>query len=372
MNERKIQSIASETTIQHNPPFDVWQGRPERHFDIPDRAIALLQGLSDLSSRGIVEISQPEEFPDNVLYQVHTREYVEFLKECSKFVSIQPDMWIPMITNEDTGEVRSFKHSAWIVPCDVPRGVEPNAQSLIARAGQHAFDLSTPIMGNTFDVAKHSAEIALTAAKRIVNGETLAYALCRPSGHHAEQSRSGGYCYLNNTALAAKFIQSETGKHVGILDIDAHHGNGTESIFYSTKEVSYASIHINTSVHAPYYTGQASCNGEGEGLGYNHNFPLEIKASNDIYLNALNKGLLRLYEHSPSFLVVSLGFDGYVNDPLGLFNLTKEFYAVAAQSISQLKIPILTIQEGGYNIGELPELLSVYLENLKVGAYSKP
>lgn len=364
MSSERICIIASEKSIEHNPPFDVWHGVPEKHFDTQTRARALLDGSIDLANRGLADIFEPRTFTTKEIELVHTPEYIEFIRETSIKMSQQEDMWVPMVTDYKTGSVICYKHKAWHLSCDVPHGIDPQAREILSQAGLFSFDQSTPIMANTYDATLMSAFTALTAAQKVIEGSSISYALCRPPGHHAEPSKSGGYCYLNNTAIAAKYLLNKTGKDIAIIDIDAHHGNGTELIFYDNPHVDYGSIHVDTVSHAPHYTGHVSSKGENKGYGYNHNHPLPVKSCESTYLKEFDKMFLELKEHEPSFIMVSLGFDTYKNDPLNIFELTKEGYKKIAQKIASLKLPTIVIQEGGYKEDELGELLGNFLENL--------
>lgn len=363
-NTKKIAFVASERSSAHNPAFDVWHGIPEKHFDTPARTKFLLEGGVALSNRGLANIYEPVMFSRKEIERIHPATYLDFINEVSQQMSQKEDMWVPMITNYQTGNVVCYKHKAWFLACDTPHGINPQARELLSQAGVFSFDQSTPIMADTYDLVLESAFTAITAAQKIIEGYPISYALCRPPGHHAEPSKSGGYCYLNNVAIATQYLIDKTHKNIAILDIDAHHGNGTELIFYDTSQVNYNSIHVDTTSHAPHYTGHVSSRGEKKGCGYNHNHPLPVKSSEEIYLQEFDKMLFEIKEHNPNFIIISLGFDTYKDDPLSIFQLTSEGYKAMARKIASMKLPVLLIQEGGYKEDELGELLSNFLENL--------
>lgn len=362
--KKPIAIVASEKSSAHNPAFDVWHGVPEKHYDTPARTKFLLEGSIALANRGIANIYEPEKFSRREIERIHSPKYLDFINNVSQEMSQKEDMWVPMITNYKNGDVICYKHKAWYLSCDTPHGVDPQARELLSQAGVFSFDQSTPIMADTYDLVLESAYTAITAAQKIMEGYHISYALCRPPGHHAEPSMSGGYCYLNNLAVATQYLIDKTQKNIAVLDIDAHHGNGTELIFYKTSKVDYGSIHVDTTSYAPHYTGHISSKGEEDGYGYNHNHPLPAKTSEAAYLQEFDKMLFELKGHDPSFIVVSLGFDTYKDDPLSLFKLTNEGYKDIAKRIAATKLPVLVIQEGGYKEDKLGELLSNFLENL--------
>ncbi|MCP5455976.1 MAG: histone deacetylase family protein [Thermotogae bacterium] len=212
------------------------------------------------------------------------------------------------------------------------------------------FDNGTPILNNSFEMAWISAKCALTGAKILLEDpEDFVYVGTRPPGHHAGLSMGGGYCYMNNVALAAKYLQSKTNGFIAILDLDFHHGNGTQEIFYNDNSVLYISIHGNPSSHFPYVSGYEWEIGEDEGKGYNINFPLEAGIGGNVYLRVLEKCILEIDDYDPDFLLVSFGSDTHELDRMGTFNLKGNDYAEIGRMINQLSVKKLIVQEGGYN-----------------------
>ncbi|MBN1550445.1 histone deacetylase family protein, partial [bacterium] len=197
-----------------------------------------------------------------------------------------------------------------------------------------------------FLAAKRAVDCALTAADKLLEGYRIAYALVRPPGHHAERNVYGGFCYFNNAAVAANYLSS-FGK-IAILDIDYHHGNGQQDIFYSRNDVLTVSIHGEPSTSYPYFTGFISEKGEGSGLGFNINLPLHEHITNDEYMTTLEKAIRNIQSFGPSYIIVCLGLDTARGDPTGSWNLNTSAYKRIGSMIGNLKQPVLVIQEGGY------------------------
>jgi acetoin utilization deacetylase AcuC-like enzyme len=220
-------------------------------------------------------------------------------------------------------------------------------------------DTYTPITSGTFSAAKSSVDVALTGAARVLGGERVVYSLCRPPGHHAEYKVMGGYCYFNNAAIAANYL-SKHGK-VAILDIDFHHGNGTQALFYDREDVLYVSLHADPRVRFPYSSGFAEETGDGKGQGFTKNYPMLLGTTNTQYLHSLRNALSDVQSFHPDFLVVSVGFDTSEHDPIGGFKLTTPFYQTIGREISSLELPTLLIQEGGYAVSELGHMACSFL-----------
>ena len=224
-------------------------------------------------------------------------------------------------------------------------------------------DAVTPIMKKTYAVARASAETALTGAALIKDGEEkVVYALCRPSGHHAGPRVFGGYCYFNNVATAAEYLLP-TGK-VAIVDIDYHHGNGTEEFFSEIKSVFTASIHGDPAFEYPYFWGYADETGTGQGIGTNHNEPLPMGTELPSYLEALTRICEKVKTFDPSYLIIAAGFDTHQKDPIGHFALRTEDYMQIGKTLASLNLPTLICQEGGYNTHVLGESVRNFLQGM--------
>jgi acetoin utilization deacetylase AcuC-like enzyme len=216
-------------------------------------------------------------------------------------------------------------------------------------------------MEGTYQAALSSANCALSGAKAIAGGERAAFALCRPPGHHAGRSYCGGYCYLNNAAIAANWLTSY-GK-VAVLDIDYHAGNGTQDIFYERGDVLTLSIHADPDGEYPAFCGYADETGAGRGSGLHRNFPLPPGTEDASYLSTLGEAIALIKSFSPDFLVLPTGMDLYAGDPLGQFHVTREGIRQIGERLAALGLPALIVMEGGYNNNALGENITTLLEN---------
>ena len=224
-------------------------------------------------------------------------------------------------------------------------------RSLLGLVGHYAFGWGTPILEGTWDAAYWAAQCALTAADHVIAGAGVSYALCRPPGHHAAADLYGGFCYLNNAAIAARYLQAHG--RVAILDVDYHHGNGTQSIFYADPHSLVCSLHAHPDDDYPYYWGEESERGEGPGEGLNRNWPLPQGTSDGEYLAALEETLDAVRKFGPSYLVVPAGFDIAEGDPVGGFSVTIEGIGEIGLRIGSLGLPTVIVQEGGYALDQL-------------------
>jgi acetoin utilization deacetylase AcuC-like enzyme len=195
--------------------------------------------------------------------------------------------------------------------------------------------------------------VALTGAKALLEGERGVFSLCRPPGHHAALDMYGGYCFLNNAAIAAQYLRDHGAERVAILDIDFHHGNGTQDIFYARDDVLFCSLHGDPEDAFPHFLGYADEAGSGLGTGYNRNYPMPPGTPFAQWREALADALDRVGEFSPQYVVVSLGVDAFENDPLSFFKLTSPDFLTTGQMIGALDIPTLFVMEGGYDVDEV-------------------
>lgn len=304
----------------------------DANYECPERLDSILVAIKPLPW---VKLTNPDDFGMDPIKAVHTELYLDFLKhgfENWKDLSENPGMaYIPYSPKIPVETFKSGK---------IPE-----------QDGFFATDLYVPVNAFTWQAALVSANCALSAAQRISNSDPVAVGLCRPPGHHAGAGSCGGFCYLNNAAIAAQQL-SKQGK-VAILDIDYHAGNGTQSIFYDREDVLFVSLHADPSRQYPFFAGFADQKGSGPGLGLTQNFPLPGHTSNSLYLGTLEKALGLIEKYSPTFLVLSAGFDTFKDDPLGDFELTTDCYANIGRLISKMGFPTAIILEGGYNIDSL-------------------
>jgi acetoin utilization deacetylase AcuC-like enzyme len=225
----------------------------------------------------------------------------------------------------------------------------PETRNAAGRAGWWGLDTANPLVAGTYGAARAAVDVALTAVDLVLGGEQAAYGLCRPPGHHAARSMAGGYCFLNNAAIAAEAITRAAGQGVAILDVDYHHGNGTQQIFWRRGDVLYVSLHADPDRQYPFFLGYADETGEGEGSGANLNIPLPAGTDDDAYLAALDRGLAAIAGTAGEVIVVSLGFDTYGHDPIGDFALTTAVYHECGRRVAALGRRLVILQEGGYH-----------------------
>lgn len=235
-----------------------------------------------------------------------------------------------------------------------------------ALLGAHSFDASTPIAEHSWSAAYWSAQTALTALDIMVQeGVRQSFALCRPPGHHAGRDYLGGYCYLNNAAIAARQAVAAGLGPVAILDVDYHHGNGTQDIFYADADVLFVSIHADPRTDYPYYWGHADETGTGAGTGATLNLPLPRGTDLAAYLPALQQALAKITSWGAGFLVVSFGADTFAGDPISGFELQRADFAVLGAEIAQLDLPVLVVMEGGYAVDALGTNVATFLAGLE-------
>jgi acetoin utilization deacetylase AcuC-like enzyme len=236
--------------------------------------------------------------------------------------------------------------------------------SIQARLGYWCFETTTPLTQGSYDAALAAVDTALSATQLVLGGARTAYALCRPPGHHATSRLYGGYCLFNNAAIAAHHVVATTGSKVAILDVDYHHGNGTQEIFYARDDVQYVSLHADPERAYPWHTGHSDETGTGRGAGYNLNIPLPQRMADDAYLGALERGLEAIAHFKPALLIVSLGLDTYLTDPLGDLALTADGFERCGRMLKSLGVPCAVLQEGGYAVSDLGELAKRWLSGL--------
>ena len=282
--------------------------------------------LKELDNTDLFQKVAPHHFSEKHIKAVHSAAFVDYFKKVC--AGLEP--------------------GASIYPYVFPvRNRARPPKDLPIRAGYYCIDTFTPINGNAYLAAKQAVDCALTTVKKLLEGYLLAYALVRPPGHHAEPSSFGGFCYFNSAAVAAQLL-STYGK-VAILDIDYHHGNGQQAIFYERSDVLTISIHGHPSIAYPYFSGFVSERGRGAGKGYNVNIPLPENIDGELYRRVLNDALRRITRFHPKFLVIALGLDTAKEDPTGSWCLEAADFEAIGKMISSLRLPTLVVQEGGYD-----------------------
>jgi acetoin utilization deacetylase AcuC-like enzyme len=218
------------------------------------------------------------------------------------------------------------------------------------KVGYYAHAMETCITAGTWRAAQASASVAQTAQRLMSKGARAAFALCRPPGHHAHHDMYGGYCFLNNAAIAAQMFRDDGAERVAILDVDFHHGNGIQDIFYARDDVLYCSLHGAPEDAFPYFLGFADETGRGAGEGFNLNYPMPPGTDYRLWSGALDQALKRIVTYGPDALIVSLGVDTYKDDPISFFKLESADFTRYGAAIAKLKLPTLFVMEGGYAI----------------------
>ncbi|PWH13057.1 MAG: hypothetical protein DDG59_14860 [Anaerolineae bacterium] len=326
------------------PPYQIHFGQVVAASEVAGRAQRVVEALH---RAGLAEVEAPQRFPLEAIQAVHAADYIAFLQQANQ---------MPFLDPESDG-----KPFEVIFPTVFPYSErwQPRAETVMSLVSRYCFDTYTPITAKVFEAARLAADCALSGAEALLAGEQTVFAACRPPGHHATRHQCGGYCYLNNAAIAAQALSSAG--RVCILDVDFHHGNGTQEIFYDSDQVGYLSLHGDPSTTYPYFSGYADEIGAGKGKGFNRNFPLPPQTNGSTYLATLDLALDALRQMSPSFLVLSLGLDTHVEDPLANFALHTDTYAEMAKRIAQLGLPTLIVLEGGYNLDRLGELAVTFI-----------
>jgi acetoin utilization deacetylase AcuC-like enzyme len=328
-----------DVQLRHAPLFFLQRGLVRSNFEVPARATALLDGVRAL---GLVpEVPPPVDLA--ALEVVHTPAYLAFLCD-------GPAAWAAL--PEHGPELVPNIHPS---PEMLANGARPG-DTVIGQLGWFTADTSCPIAPETWPAALAAAAGAVAAADEAAAGRH-AYALARPPGHHAYAARAGGHCYVNNAAIAAQRLRARGAARVAVLDIDSHHGNGTQGIFWDRADVLFVSLHGNPEGYYPWYVGHAEERGGGEGFGFNLNFPLPRGTGDEGWLAALDDGLAAIRRFAPDALVLSLGFDASEHEPLGFLQVTADGFARAAAAVAGLGVPTVVVQEGGYNTEILGGLL---------------
>jgi acetoin utilization deacetylase AcuC-like enzyme len=344
----------SADCLRHEPAGEVWLGVWETGTEVPERANSLLAALTQAG----VSVKDAMAHDTNALLAVHDPELVEHLATIW-------EQWEAGGYERDYGRSRVVPY---VFPTPGLLGDLPMRSPVAThgRVGRFCYDTMTLVGPGSWEAIKGAADAALTAAALVAAGTPIAYALCRPPGHHTTRSAYGGSCYLNNAAIAAQSLRDAGAERVAVIDIDAHHGNGTQAIFYDRQDVYYGSLHVDPGAGwFPHYAGYADERGRGLGIGANRNIPLAPGTSDDAWLAAVR----RLCEEArgADAVVVSLGVDAAVDDPESPLQVSAEGYRQAGELIGALG-PVVAVQEGGYDLPSLGGLVVATLTGLMAGA----
>jgi len=331
-----MRAYFSHRQLAHAPALELHNGGFTTYAESPARAEALLAGIGGAS--------EPEDRGDAAIRAVHDAGYLDFLKSA-------PARWA------EAGRPGDVIGYVWPVvgrrPLDLNR--------IDALVGRYSFDASTPLTADSYDAAYWSVQSALAALAAVHGGERTAFALCRPPGHHAGADYLGGYCYLNAAAIVAQAARDAGAGRVAILDIDYHHGNGTQDIFWDRGDVFYASVHADPATDYPFYWGHPDERGEGAGEGATLNLPLPQGVTLGAFRQAQAVALDAIAAFRPDLLVVSFGADTWEGDPISHFRLATPDYAMLGQDIAARGWPSVLLMEGGYAVDALGANLTSFL-----------
>ncbi|WP_394168965.1 histone deacetylase family protein [Saccharospirillum alexandrii] len=339
-----------EAQSAHAPKHFFLRGQPAPSPEQPVRAERLKVAIETAGASLVLlpALARDRELTDR-LKRIHSSRYLDFLETV-----VERWRTLPAASDVVAPNVHPCGHAS----------VYP--RHIIGQAGWHMHDMACPMDEGSYTGIIASATTAQAAAEAVAQGETVSYALCRPPGHHAGPERAGGFCFLNNTALAATVLREHYDR-VAIIDVDLHHGNGTQDIFWERSDVWTGSVHVDPADFYPFFWGAATEVGEGDGKGFNCNVPLGLGANGIAFLQALSRLLSALATFKPQAIVIALGLDAHKDDPLAGMTLeTEDFYRIG-QRLAQVKGPKVIVQEGGYPTDSLGDNLAAFLQGFRRG-----
>jgi acetoin utilization deacetylase AcuC-like enzyme len=331
-----MQVLYSPSQQTHAPAFEFFRGERVPCYETPARAEFVRQSLQASGH----ELILPQDDSSALLSQVHEPRYLAFLQSA----------WAQWLALDPGNAQRQPFPSVWPVR-SLRSDVEPD--NFTARLGLYSMDNGSPLSAGTWTAAKAGADAAASAAGLLSQGARSVFCLTRPPGHHAGADFMGGYCFINNAAVAAQALLGRGCERVAVLDVDYHHGNGTQSIFYERADVLVLSLHGDPRTEYPFYLGHADECGAGAGQGFNLNLPLPAGASVAAWFDALETACARLQQYAPDTLVVSLGLDTFAGDPISSFQLQSSDFTRLGARLQRLQCPTVFVLEGGYAAAEL-------------------
>src|SRR6478735_4965698 len=349
-----VSFVWSDACLRHEPDAEVWVGTRTPATEVPERALAIREALLEVGAREVPAVAHD----DSALLAVHDPALVEFLRTAwDDWAAAAPalpfDRVVPYVfaRSELTGgRVPATPTAVW------------------ARPGLFAYDTMTLIGPGTWEAARAAVDVALTAVDLVLGGEPTAYGCCRPPGHHAARACYGGSCYLNNAAIAAAELVERTGGPVAVLDIDAHHGNGTQELFYDRADVVVGSVHVDPGAGwFPHFLGFADETGAGPGQGANVNIPIAPGSGDGEWLAAVDQLLELARTRDVQAVVVALGVDAAAGDPESPLRVTAAGFCEAGRRIGALGLPTVLVQEGGYDLSTLGDLVAETLIGVEEG-----
>ncbi|MFK7764350.1 MAG: histone deacetylase family protein [Roseobacter sp.] len=328
-----METIFTEKHRLRDAQTELHGGKLVFPFERPSRAEYIIQRVRDQS---LGAVTTPEDFGMGPILSIHADHYVDFLQTA----------WAQWKAEGFEGEAIASSWPARRMSNKRPRNID-------GLMGYYALAAETSLTEGTWDAVYASAQVALTGALRLDQGAKSAFALCRPPGHHATADMYGGYCFLNNAAIAAQYLRDKGAGRVAILDIDFHHGNGTQDIFYDRDDVLFISLHGDPMDAFPYFLGHADEIGTEAGCGYTLNLPMAPGTAFPLWRDALSTATARIVNFKPDALVVSLGVDTFESDPISFFKLRSDDFRTVGRDLTALNTPTLFVMEGGYDIAEI-------------------
>lgn len=343
-----METIFTEKHRFRNSKTELFGGQLIEPFERPSRAEYIIDRVREVDLGPVLD---PDDFGMDPILAVHDAGFVSFLQSA----------WREWVAEGFKGEAMTTVWPARRMSTRIPNHIE-------GRMGYYALSCETSISDGTWEAAYASAQVALTGAARICQGAQSAFALCRPPGHHAASDMYGGYCFLNNAAIAAQYLLDKGANRVAILDVDFHHGNGTQDIFDARDDMLFLSLHGDPMEAFPHFLGHADETGSGKGKGYTVNYPLPRNTDFGTWRATLADALERITKYAPDTLIVSLGVDTFENDPIGFFKLKSDDFITYGADIAALNLPTLFVMEGGYDIAEIGINVANVLQGFELAA----
>ena len=343
--------VHSPVHLAHDPALEVEHGFLVGHHELPIRAERV---AASLAADGRFAMEAPSEWGIAPIEAIHEPGLVRFLAtawdDFQREVHPQRDVFPDVFLH--AGLRAGMRPLAATVP------------SVLGGLGQWCFEMATPLVAGTYAAARSAADVALSAAAAVLGGDRHAFGNCRPPGHHAASAAYGGFCYFNNAAIAAHHVAATTGTKVTVLDVDYHHGNGTQQIFYDRADVQYVSLHGDPARAYPWLVGYAEETGTAAGLGTTLNLPLAARTEDDAYLAALARATDAIDAFGPSVVIVSLGVDTYLTDPVGDLAITQDGFERCGAAVGALGRPAVVLLESGYDLAAVGENVRRWLVGL--------
>jgi acetoin utilization deacetylase AcuC-like enzyme len=340
-----LPAVWADDCLRHQPMREVWVGVPLAGTELPERATILRDAVRDAGARIVPAAGHT----DDVLASVHAPELLAHLSSVHA-------AWLDAGFVELAGQDRVVPY---VFPTDAMLDGLPVRQptAIHARAGRYCYDTMTLVGPGTWEAARAAVDAAQTAADLVAAGEPAAYAICRPPGHHVTRAAYGGSCYLNNAAVAATALRAAGAGRVAIVDVDAHHGNGTQAIFYDRPDVFYGSAHVDPGEGwFPHYVGFGNETGRDAGLGTTVNVPVAPGAGDEGWLAALDAVCFAASAFRPDAVVLSLGVDAAADDPESPLKVTVDGYRRSGALVRDIGVPVVAVHEGGYHLPTLGAL----------------